>query len=220
MWKNELAFVKKGTAKPVLKPIPVPNVEPILLSGPTPSFSREHGSEVCPVFPLHPQLFQVKGHSQEEQLRADIGPVAGEEPAEAKIVFQQGKGADESPWERQCAGRFPCVSPQKSSGDTTLWATPGSWAGSTGCGRGSRYSSHTGTRRYARFAGRKSRQQLRSEFRLRRGFACGKTLVRRINAAGQEAGSGDPFRALSQIRNIDFSQLFQMPCNYISCIDF
>ena len=27
-----------------------------------------------------------------------------------------------------------------------------------------------------------------SEFRLRRGFACGKTLVRRIGAAGQKAG--------------------------------
>ena len=27
-----------------------------------------------------------------------------------------------------------------------------------------------------------------SEFRLRRGFACGKTLVRRISAAGQKAG--------------------------------
>ena len=27
-----------------------------------------------------------------------------------------------------------------------------------------------------------------NEFRLRRGFACGKTLVRRISAAGQKAG--------------------------------
>ncbi len=27
-----------------------------------------------------------------------------------------------------------------------------------------------------------------NEFRLRRGFACGKTLVRRIGAAGQKAG--------------------------------
>jgi hypothetical protein len=35
---------------------------------------------------------------------------------------------------------------------------------------------------------RQSRQRLRSEFRLRRGFACGKTLVRRKCAAGQKAG--------------------------------
>ena len=44
------------------------------------------------VFPLHPQLFQVKGHSQKEQLRADIGLSAGVKPADTKIIFQQGKG--------------------------------------------------------------------------------------------------------------------------------
>ena len=107
------------------------------------------------VFPLHSQLFQVKGHVQEEQLRADIGPSAGEKPAETKIIFQQGKGAppgwsgkgaDGSPWEMQCAGWFPRVCLKKSFGDTTLWAVPGPWPGNTGCSRDNRYNSHTGTR--------------------------------------------------------------------------
>ena len=41
---------------------------------------------------------------------------------------------------------------------------------------------------YATSVRRQSRQRLCGEFRLRRGFACGKTLVRRIGAAGQKAG--------------------------------
>ena len=45
------------------------------------------------MFPLHPQLFQVKSDSQKEQLGSDIGLATGEESAEAKIVFQQGKSA-------------------------------------------------------------------------------------------------------------------------------
>ena len=39
------------------------------------------------VFPLHPQFFQVKGHSQEEEFRTDIGSAPGEKPAESKVVF-------------------------------------------------------------------------------------------------------------------------------------
>ena len=41
------------------------------------------------MFTLHPQLFQVKRHSQQEQL----GLAPGEKPAEAKVAFEQGKGA-------------------------------------------------------------------------------------------------------------------------------
>ena len=43
---------------------------------------------------------------------------------------------------------------------------------------------------YATSVRRQSRQRLCGEFRLRRGFACGTTLVRRICAAGQKAGWG------------------------------
>ena len=45
------------------------------------------------MFPLHPQLFQVKSDSQKKQLGSDVGPAAGEESPEGKIVFQQGKSA-------------------------------------------------------------------------------------------------------------------------------
>ena len=41
---------------------------------------------------------------------------------------------------------------------------------------------------YATSVRRQSRQRLCGEFRLRRGFACGKTLARRKSAAGQKAG--------------------------------
>ena len=43
------------------------------------------------MFPLHPQLFQVKSDSQKKQLGSDVGPAAGEESAEAKVVFEQSK---------------------------------------------------------------------------------------------------------------------------------
>ena len=43
------------------------------------------------MFPLHPQLFQIKSHGQQEQLGSDVGPAAGEESAEAKVVFEQSK---------------------------------------------------------------------------------------------------------------------------------
>ena len=43
------------------------------------------------MFPLHPQLFQVKCHGQQEQLGADIGLASGEKAAETKVIFQQGK---------------------------------------------------------------------------------------------------------------------------------
>ena len=45
------------------------------------------------MFPFHPQLFQIKSHGQQEQLCSDVGPAAGEESPEGKIVFQQGKSA-------------------------------------------------------------------------------------------------------------------------------
>ena len=44
------------------------------------------------MFPLHPQLFQVKSDSQKEQLGSDIGLATGEESAEAKVIFEQSKG--------------------------------------------------------------------------------------------------------------------------------
>ena len=45
------------------------------------------------LFPLHPQLFQVKGQGQQEQLRADVGLAPGQKTAESKVVLQQTKGA-------------------------------------------------------------------------------------------------------------------------------
>ncbi len=45
------------------------------------------------MFPFHPQLFQIKCHSQQEQLRAYICLAPGKKSAEAKVVFQQTKGA-------------------------------------------------------------------------------------------------------------------------------
>src|SRR5699024_5892080 len=35
---------------------------------------------------------QIKSHGQQEQLGSDIGPAAGEESPEAKVVFEQSKG--------------------------------------------------------------------------------------------------------------------------------
>ncbi len=49
----------------------------------------------------------------------------------------------------------------------------------------------------------------RNEFALRRGFACGKTLVRRKRAAGQKAGLPVLLRLFSILENIDFDQLLQ-----------
>lgn len=45
------------------------------------------------LLPLHPQLFQVKGQGQQEQLRADVGLAPGQKTAESKVVFEQTKGA-------------------------------------------------------------------------------------------------------------------------------
>ena len=44
---------------------------------------------------------------------------------------------------------------------------------------------------YATSVGRQSRQRLCSESRLRRGFACGKTLARRKSANRQKAGPSE-----------------------------
>lgn len=45
------------------------------------------------MFSLHPQLFQVERHNQQEQLGADICLAPGEKPAKTKVAFEQGKGA-------------------------------------------------------------------------------------------------------------------------------
>ena len=47
-----------------------------------------------------------------------------------------------------------------------------------------------------------------SEFRLRRGFACGKTLVRRKGAAGQKAGGVVSPNTFLIFQNIDFNRPF------------
>ena len=44
------------------------------------------------MFPLHPQLFQVKGQCQQEQLRADVALAPCQKPAEPKVIFEQAKG--------------------------------------------------------------------------------------------------------------------------------
>lgn len=44
------------------------------------------------MFPLHPQLLQIKCHGLQEQLRPDVGPPPGQKSAEAEVLFQQGKG--------------------------------------------------------------------------------------------------------------------------------
>ena len=46
-----------------------------------------------PVFPLHPQFFQVKRHGQEEQFCADILLSTCEKTAETKVCFEQRKRA-------------------------------------------------------------------------------------------------------------------------------
>ena len=45
------------------------------------------------MFPLHPQLFQIKRDRQQEQLGTNVGPAAGEKAAEAKVTFEQSKCA-------------------------------------------------------------------------------------------------------------------------------
>ena len=44
------------------------------------------------LFPFHPQLFQVKGQRQQEQLCADVSLAPGQKAAESKVVFEQAKG--------------------------------------------------------------------------------------------------------------------------------
>ena len=45
------------------------------------------------VFPLHPQLFQVKRQREQEQLRSHVCLAAREKSAEAKVGFQKSKSA-------------------------------------------------------------------------------------------------------------------------------
>ena len=45
-----------------------------------------------PVFPLHPQLFQVKRQRKEKQLNAHVRLASSQESAETKVRFQQSKG--------------------------------------------------------------------------------------------------------------------------------
>ncbi len=58
------------------------SVEMLLFSGATRSFFRRTGLEP-PVFPLHPQLFQIKCHGQQEQF-----------PAYISLSFSTGPGRD------------------------------------------------------------------------------------------------------------------------------
>ena len=50
-----------------------------------------------PIFPFHPEFFQVKSHSQEEQLCPDVlggvGFSSGKKTAEAKVRFEQRKSS-------------------------------------------------------------------------------------------------------------------------------
>ena len=45
------------------------------------------------VFPLPPQLFQVKGQSEQKQFDSYIGPAASQEAPESEILLEKGKGA-------------------------------------------------------------------------------------------------------------------------------
>ena len=44
------------------------------------------------IFPLHPELFQIKYHSQEEQLRSNVLFPSRRKTAETKVVLAQCKG--------------------------------------------------------------------------------------------------------------------------------
>ena len=45
------------------------------------------------IFPLHPELFQIKCQGQEEQLRSDVLFPTRQETAETEVVLEQRKGA-------------------------------------------------------------------------------------------------------------------------------
>jgi len=45
------------------------------------------------VFPLHPELFEMKGQTMEEQIRADIGFAPCEKTPEGKVCLEQGESA-------------------------------------------------------------------------------------------------------------------------------
>ena len=45
------------------------------------------------IFPLHPELFQFKYHSQEEQLCSNVLFLSRQKTAETKVVLAQCKGA-------------------------------------------------------------------------------------------------------------------------------
>ena len=91
MW-NLVLFLEMSTAKQALASIPAPNVEHTCSRGLCRYFHGHTGLEPA-LFPFHPQLFQVKGQRQQEQLCADVGLAPGQKAAESKVVFQQAKGA-------------------------------------------------------------------------------------------------------------------------------
>ena len=55
-------------------------------------FFRTTGFEPS-IFPLHPELFKIKGESEEKKLNADILSATSQKAAEGKVVFEQAKSA-------------------------------------------------------------------------------------------------------------------------------
>ena len=54
---------------------------------------RRHTGLAPAVFPLHPQLFQIKCQGQQKQLGADVSLASGQKATESKVTFKQAKCA-------------------------------------------------------------------------------------------------------------------------------
>ena len=60
------------------------------------------------MFPLHPQLFQIKCHGQQKRFCPYIYPASGEKSAETKVVFQQSKSPLHLNGSAQAQMNAPC----------------------------------------------------------------------------------------------------------------